>query len=79
MKMDWKRFINRNLSIYLHENYGVVYGKKNEEQPPLYEISVKSGKLTEVFEDGLLLETIRENQIIQTWIPFDSIKAVDIF
>ena len=79
MKLDWKRFINRNLSIYLHENYGVVYGKKNEEQPPLYEISVKSGKLTEVFEDGLLLETIRENQIIQTWIPFNSIKAVDIF
>ncbi len=79
MKLDWKKFINRNLSIYLHENYGVVYGKKNEEQPPLYEISVKSGKLTEVFDDGLLLETIRENQIILTWIPFESIKAVDIF
>ncbi len=79
MKFNWEEFVNRNISIMMHENYGVVYGKKNDDQPPLYEISVKSGKLVKVFDDGLLLETIRDNNIVQTWVPFSSIKTVDIF
>ncbi len=79
MKFDWNKFVNRNISVIMFENFGVVYGKKNDDQPPLYEISVKTGKLTEVFDDGILLETIRENNIVHTWIPFTSIKTVDIF
>ena len=79
MNFSWEKFINRNISVVLHENFGVVYGKKNDDQPPLYEISVKTGKLTEVFDDGILLETIRDNNIVQSWIPFKSIKTVDIF
>ncbi|NOX18863.1 MAG: hypothetical protein GXO87_11350 [Chlorobi bacterium] len=80
MKMDWNRFINRTVNVTLHENYGVVYSeKKDEKQPNFYEIVFKTGKLVAIFDDGLLLESVRESQIVSTFIPYDSLKCVDIF
>ncbi len=80
MKMDWNKFIDHTLNITLYENYGVVYSdKKEEKRPNFYEIVFKTGKLVGIYDDGLLLETIRENQIIRTFVPFSSIKCADIF
>jgi len=80
MKMDWNKFIDHTLNITLYENYGVVYTeKKDEKRPNFYEIVFKTGKLVGIYDDGLLLESIRDNQIIRTFVPYSSIKCVDIF
>ena len=80
MNMDWNRFLNHTVNVTLQENYGVVYSeKKDERQPNFYEIVFKTGKLVGIFDDGLLLETIRENQLVRVYIPYPSIKCVDIF
>jgi hypothetical protein len=80
MRMDWNSFINHTVNVTLKENYGVVYSeKRDEKQPNFYEIVFKTGKLVGIFDDGLLIESIRENQLVRTYIPYDSIKCVDIF
>lgn len=77
MKMDWQSHIGKTLSITLHENYGLVIDPKTN--APIFEIVFKSGKLIDVYEDALLLETTRESQNIKIYIPFSSIKCVEIF
>jgi hypothetical protein len=79
MKMDWTKYIDRTINITMQENYGIVYGNKREEQPPFYEIVFKTGKLTEVFEEGLMLDAVRENHLIKIFVPFSFIKSVEIF
>lgn len=77
MKMNWQSYIDKTLSITMHENFGLAVDPKTNS--PIFEIVFKSGKLIEVFDDGLLLETTRENHIVKIFIPFGSIKCVEIF
>lgn len=77
MNIDWNEYIGKTLNITLKENYGMVNDSKNES--PLYEIVFKTGKLISVFDEGFILESIRENQKIRTFIPHSSIKCVEIF
>jgi len=77
MNFDWTEYINRTLNVTMHENYGAV--KDPKEDQPLYEIVFKTGKLINAFDDGLLLETEREDQIIGIFIPYPSIKCAEIF
>ena len=77
MKMDWNEFVGKTLNVILHENYGAIEDPGGNS--PLYEIVFKSGKLTNVYDDGLLLETTRENHQIRIFIPYQSIKCVEIF
>ena len=79
MKVDWNEFIDRQLNVTMKENYGVVYGVKKDDEPAFYEIVFKTGKLIGVYDDGLLLEAVREGQIYKIFIPHTSIKSVDIF
>lgn len=75
--MDWGKFIGYEINIIMKEYYGVVQTQKMEE--PFYEIVFKTGKLKEVFDDGLLISGKYENQIVESFVPFESIKCVDIF
>lgn len=77
MKIDWQKFIGKTLNITMHENYGLTIDTRAD--TTIYEIVFKSGKLTEVYEDGLLLEAKRENEIVRIYIPHASIKCVEIF
>lgn len=78
--MDWKNFIGKTLNITMVENYGVVYGTEvKSEHSAFYEIVFKTGKLLDSFDDGLLLESKRDETIYQIYIPYTSIKCVDIF
>jgi hypothetical protein len=77
MKLDWTEYINRTLNITMHENYGATKDPKVDQQ--LYEIVFKTGKLVNAYDDGLLLETEREDQSIGIFIPYNSIKCVEIF
>ncbi len=79
MKIDWDEFIDRQLNVTMNENYGVVYGTKKDDEPAFFEIVFKTGKLIKVFDEGLLLEAVREGQLYKTFIPHSSIKSVDIF
>lgn len=79
MKLDWNKFIDHNLNVTMVENYGVVYGSKKDEQPHFYEIVFKTGKLIGAYEQGLLLESMRDGQMFKIYIPFESIKCVEIF
>lgn len=79
MKIDWNQFVGKSLNITMNENYGVVYGKNDEEHPTFYEIVFKSGKLLSAHEDGLLMESSREQQQYKIFVPFTSIKCVEIF
>ena len=78
-KLEWVRFIDHTLNVTMNENYGIVYGQKKDEQPTFYEIVFKTGKLIEAFDDSLLLEAERDGQIYKVFIPFSSIKCVEIF
>ena len=78
-KMDWAQFIGRFINVTMNENYGVVYSESNQENPMFFEIVFKNGNLVDYFDDGLLLESERENQMIKIFIPFSSIKCVEIF
>lgn len=75
--MNWQSYIGNTLSITMHENFGLAVDPKTNS--PIFEIVFKAGKLKEVFDEGLLLETTRENQIVKIFIPFESIKCVEIF
>lgn len=77
MMMNWKNYIGKTLSVTMHENFGLAVDPKSNS--PIFEIVFKSGKLIEVFDDGLLLETLRENQSVKIYIPFTSVKCVEIF
>lgn len=79
MKIDWKEYVNKTLNVTMKENYGVVYNNINVEQPAFYEIVFKTGKLEKVFEDGLFLAAESEKQQYKIFIPYDSIKCVEIF
>ena len=76
MKMDWSKFKGQTLIVTLHENYGMAYNKK--EDMPFYEIIFKIGKLTDIFDEGLLLETTREEKPVLIFIPYQSVKCVEI-
>lgn len=79
MKMDWSQFIGKMLNITMFENYGVVYGKSENEHPTFYEIVFKTGKLIDYYDDGLLLEAKRDEQTYNIFVPFSSMKCVEIF
>lgn len=77
MKMDWHSHIGKTLYITMHENFGLAVDPKTNS--PIFEIVFKSGKLIEVYDDALLLVASRENQNVKIYIPFYSIKCVEIF
>ncbi len=77
MNLDWNEFIGKTINITMKENYGMVYDERSDS--PLYEIVFKTGKLTRVFDDGLLMETVREGQTVKIYVPYSSIKCVEIF
>jgi predicted nucleic acid-binding protein len=77
MKMDWQPFIGKLINVTLHENYGLTEDTKNDQT--LYEIVFKNGSLVAVYDDGLLLETKRENHKVNIFIPHSSIKCVEMF
>ncbi len=77
MKMEWNNFLGKTLNITMYENYGLTLDPKGD--TPIYEIVFKSGKLIEAYEDGLLLETYRENEQVRIFVPHTSIKCVEIF
>lgn len=79
MKLDWNQFIDKTLNITMLENYGVVYGKEKGEHPTFYEIVFKTGKLLQAYDDGLLLDSNREEKSFKIFIPYGSIKCVEIF
>ncbi|MEG8945681.1 hypothetical protein [Rosettibacter firmus] len=79
MKLDWSQFLGKILNITMYENYGVVYGRSENEHPTFYEIVFKTGKLIAAYDDGLLLEAQREEQAYNIFVPFTSIKCVEIF
>ncbi len=77
MKMDWEQFQGKTLNVTMHENYGLTMDAKTN--TPIYEIVFKTGKLTGVFDEGLLLEAEREKELVKIFIPYQSIKCVEIF
>ena len=77
MKFDWTKYLNHTLNVTMHENYGAIKDLKNDQ--PLYEIVFKIGKLVGAFDEGLLLQAEREGQSIGIFIPYSSIKCVEIF
>lgn len=77
MKMDWSSYLGKTLNVTMHENYGIVMDPKANS--PIYEIVFKSGALVGVFDEGLLLETYRENDQVRIFIPYNAIKCVEIF
>jgi hypothetical protein len=79
MKLNWNEFTNKTLNVTMLENYGVVYGRENSEHPIFYEIVFKTGVLVQAYDDGLLLESRREEKSYKIFIPYNSIKCVEIF
>ena len=77
MKMDWNPHLGKMLYVTMQENFGLAVDPKTNS--PIFEIVFKSGKLTDVYDDGLLLETSRENQSIKIFIPYNSVKCIEIF
>lgn len=77
MKLDWEEFLGHALTISLHSNYGVVHGRKKED-PDIYEQIIKTGTLIGCYDEGLLLESVRDNQIIKLLIPMESVKLIEI-
>lgn len=76
-KMDWRTYIGKTLHITMHENFGLAVDPKTNS--PIFEIVFKTGQLLDVFDDALLLETSRESQKIKIYVPFISIKCIEIF
>jgi hypothetical protein len=77
MKMEWKKFEGRMMHVTLYENYGLTIDPHSDS--PIYEIVFKSGRLTDAYDDGLLLETARESEQVRIFIPYQAIKCVEIF
>jgi hypothetical protein len=76
MTIDWKKYLNYDVNITMHENFGIVHSEKMEN--PFYEIVFKTGILREVFDDGLLLHAKYQNRDIEIFVPYQSIKCVEI-
>ncbi len=77
MKMNWENYIGMILNVTMYENYGMITDPNSKS--PLYEIVFKTGKLIEAFDEGLLLEAEREKTMVIIFIPYQSIKCVEIF
>jgi hypothetical protein len=77
MKLDWNEFLGKTINVTMHENYGFSFDQKSDS--PVYEIVFKSGVLSGVYDEGLLLETQREGEQVRIFIPHNSIKCVEIF
>ena len=77
MKIEWSEYINQTLNVTLRENYGATKDPKTEQA--LYEIVFKTWKLVNAYDDGILLEAQREDQVVGIFIPYSSIKCVEIF
>jgi len=77
MKFNWQEYIGKILNVTMHENYGVQDLPGSES--PFYEIVFKTGKLTGAFDEGILLEAVREQKLVRIFIPYSSIKCVEIF
>lgn len=75
--MQWDKFVGKTLNITMHENYGLTIDTRSDST--IYEIVFKSGKLAEIYDDGLLLETEKDNEIVRIFVPHTSIKCVEIF
>lgn len=76
MKMNWEQFKGKTLNVTLNENYGLQTDASTNQ--PFYEITFKVGKLVDAFDEGLLLENKVEDNEIKIFIPFISIKCVEI-
>ncbi len=77
MKLEWKQFMGQTLNVTMNENYGLTMDTKSN--TPIYEIVFKTGKLSGVFDEGIMLEAEREKEIVKVFIPYSSIKCVEIF
>lgn len=77
MRIDWTEYLNQTINVTMTENYGMTVDPKAE--TPIYEIVFKTGRLVSAFDDGLLLEAKREGQMVRIFIPYASIKCVEIF
>jgi hypothetical protein len=77
MKFNWEEYQGKILNVTMHENYGVQDIPNSES--PFYEIVFKTGKLAGAFEEGILLEAIREQKTVRIFIPYNSIKCAEIF
>ena len=77
MRIDWTEYLNQTINVTMSENYGMTMDPKGE--TPVYEIVFKTGRLAAAFDDGLLLEADREGQLVKIYIPYLSIKCVEIF
>ena len=77
MKLEWENYIGQTLNITMHENYGLTLDTKSD--TTIYEIVFKTGKLADAYDDGLMLEAERENILVKIFIPYSSIKCVEIF
>ena len=75
--MDWTKYLNKTLHVTMHENYGLKIDQLNNQ--PIFEIVFKTGKLIEANSEGLILESEREGTTVITFIPYKSIKCVEIF
>jgi hypothetical protein len=76
MKLNWNEYLGKTLNITMHENYGV---QDIGSESPFYEIVFKTGKLIGAFDEGLLLEAVREHKVIKIFVPYTSVKCVEIF
>ncbi len=79
MKLNWQDYVGKTVNVTMNENYGVVYGKEKDEYPTFYEIVFKTGKLVASFDEGLLLETKRDDLTYNIFIMFGAIKCVEIY
>ncbi len=77
MKLEWKQFVGQTLNVTMNENYGLTMDTKSN--TPIYEIVFKSGRLSGVFDEGIMLEAEREKELVKIFIPYNSIKCVEIF
>lgn len=77
MKFDWNQYLGKTLNVTMNEHFGLAMDTKSN--TPIFEIVFKTGKLTGVYDEAILLEVEREKKIIKIFIPYSSIKCVEIF
>ncbi|MHB1688095.1 MAG: hypothetical protein ACYCVH_12085 [Ignavibacteriaceae bacterium] len=77
MKLEWKNYVGQTLNVMMYENYGLTLDPKSN--TTIYEIVFKTGKLIGAYDDGLMLEAEREKTLVKIFIPYPSIKCIEIF
>ncbi len=77
MKFDWNQYIGNTLNVTMHEQFGLAMDTKSN--TPIFEIVFKTGKRSGVYDDAILLEAEREKETVKIYIPYQSIKCVEIF